>query len=304
MSNSPIEVKSTSKIEVITSLISPAIGGLSFLANDYFTEGLKNSSIQFYYIKQDATVKAYCLNDTHSTIAQMYHFRSDDSEADRFFLVLMNQIYTDQSRKNYTIFRCIRDFNPSASFLSEVASSGFHAQERFFMTLNLDTFHSPDSVADTSYACTTDITKSIPEIIDCIHDSVAGSQDALLYPEYTNKNLIKSLFVLNENDFATYANETSFLFFDGPKLIGLNLVAFDGDNDAYISQLAVHPDYRRKKLGKLLMIKSILALQSLQKKELFLHVTTSNPALVLYETLGFVKKDSRWVFIKDYNSSE
>lgn len=55
-------------------------------------------------------------------------------------------------------------------------------------------------------------------------------------------------------------------------------------NEAYISFLLVHPDFQRCSIGKIMLYHLI---QSCMGKDITLHVSVDNPAMLLYQTMGF-----------------
>ena len=55
-------------------------------------------------------------------------------------------------------------------------------------------------------------------------------------------------------------------------------------NEAYISFLLVHPDFQRCCIGKIMLYHLI---QSCMGKDVTLHVSVDNPAMLLYQTMGF-----------------
>ena len=55
-------------------------------------------------------------------------------------------------------------------------------------------------------------------------------------------------------------------------------------NEAYISFLLVHPDFQRCSIGKIILYHMI---QSCMGKDVTLHVSVDNPAMLLYQTMGF-----------------
>lgn len=55
-------------------------------------------------------------------------------------------------------------------------------------------------------------------------------------------------------------------------------------NEAYISFLVVHPDFRRAGIGKLMLYHLI---QTCMGKDVTLHVSVDNPAMLLYQSFGF-----------------
>ena len=55
-------------------------------------------------------------------------------------------------------------------------------------------------------------------------------------------------------------------------------------NEAYISFLLVHPDFQNCSIGKIMLYHLI---QSCMGKDVTLHVSVDNPAMLLYQTMGF-----------------
>ena len=55
-------------------------------------------------------------------------------------------------------------------------------------------------------------------------------------------------------------------------------------NEAYISFLLVHPDFQRCAVGKIILYHLI---QSCMGKDVTLHVSVDNPAMLLYQSMGF-----------------
>ena len=55
-------------------------------------------------------------------------------------------------------------------------------------------------------------------------------------------------------------------------------------NEAYISFLLVHPDFQRCSIGKIMLYHLV---QSCMGKDITLHVSVDNPAMLLYQTMGF-----------------
>ena len=89
-------------------------------------------------------------------------------------------------------------------------------------------------------------------------------------------------------------------------LLGEKVVGYCGMwlimDEAHITNVAVHPDYRRLKIGKALMLQMMnLAVQG-GAKAMTLEVRPSNTAAIrLYEQLGFVVKGRRKGYYTDNN---
>lgn len=71
----------------------------------------------------------------------------------------------------------------------------------------------------------------------------------------------------------------------GKLVIGCSFMTPDVKvNEAYISFLLVHPDFQRCSIGKIMLYHLI---QSCMGKDVTLHVSVDNPAMLLYQTMGF-----------------
>ena len=68
-------------------------------------------------------------------------------------------------------------------------------------------------------------------------------------------------------------------------------------NEAYISFLVVHPDFQRKSIGKIMLYHLI---QSCMGKDITLHVSVDNPAMLLYQSMGFKTERYCLGFYNDY----
>ena len=68
-------------------------------------------------------------------------------------------------------------------------------------------------------------------------------------------------------------------------------------NEAYISFLAVHPDFQGCGIGKIMLYHLI---QSCMGKDITLHVSVDNPAMILYQTMGFKTECYCLGFYNDY----
>jgi len=55
-------------------------------------------------------------------------------------------------------------------------------------------------------------------------------------------------------------------------------------NEAYISFLLVHPDFRNAGIGKIMLYHLV---QTCMGKDVTLHVSVDNPAMLLYQKFGF-----------------
>lgn len=84
----------------------------------------------------------------------------------------------------------------------------------------------------------------------------------------------------------------------GKLLVGCGFMTPDVKvNEAYISFLLVHPDFQRCSIGKIILYHLI---QSCMGKDVTLHVSVDNPAMLLYQTMGFKSEQYCLDFYRHY----
>ena len=286
---------------IIPSLITSFDDDPSYFSRSSFLTRLNSKQVTIFLLEVNKSLTAYCLCETANDVFHMYRFKFKDGLSYNYFFELVSFVYNFGSTQNVHYFRCSRDFNPSSELQNRFSTSGFSLHERFFMTLHLSAVHFEEPSLDEQYSSSSAISDNLDTIATCIYESVKDTIDALLYPEYHTVESISHLFGLKDSTNNEYDNQASILLFSNNTVVGLNLVGFDGEEKAYISQLAIHPDHRRSQLGTYLMIKSLISLKQMGKKVVYLHVSSGNPAQKLYESVGFKIKESRWVILKQYD---
>ncbi|KAG1656273.1 Cysteine-rich protein 2-binding protein [Nymphon striatum] len=98
---------------------------------------------------------------------------------------------------------------------------------------------------------------------------------------------------INMSDFLGYP-DFSVVAMYRKLIIGFGFMIADAKvNEAYITYLFTHPDWRRAKIGTFMLYHLI---QTCMGKDITLHVSSSNPAMVLYQDFGFKSEE----FIKDF----
>ncbi|MFW9983057.1 MAG: GNAT family N-acetyltransferase [Candidatus Thorarchaeota archaeon] len=80
----------------------------------------------------------------------------------------------------------------------------------------------------------------------------------------------------------------SFAILSDDIIVGFSLVLSRSDEEEHLEAIGIHPKFRRKGLGKILLRKSIEVLRSQNAQNFSLGVDTANsPAIKLYERFGF-----------------
>lgn len=100
--------------------------------------------------------------------------------------------------------------------------------------------------------------------------------------------------VVSENQARTAIEKSDFIITANVNNITVGMVRLITDGlQALIMDLAVHPDYQRKGIGKCLMIKIKEYLQSIVKNDdkILINLITDSSKLKFYERLGFNKAE-------------
>ncbi len=94
---------------------------------------------------------------------------------------------------------------------------------------------------------------------------------------------------------------TGFVWEEAQGLVGnISLIPYrlQGQRRYLIANVAVHPDFRRRGIGKLLTEQGIAYARAKGMPEVWLHVREENvPAITLYENLGFEEKARRTTWV-------
>lgn len=89
-----------------------------------------------------------------------------------------------------------------------------------------------------------------------------------------------------------------FGIFKNKKLVAVSGQRMQTDNFIEVSGVVTHPDYTRRGLAKQLITHTTKVILEANKYPI-LHTTKGNPAISLYETLGFkLTRDMNWWFFK------
>ncbi|MFC1959866.1 GNAT family N-acetyltransferase [Chloroflexota bacterium] len=162
--------------------------------------------------------------------------------------------------------------------------------ERHMMTCDLLGWSAPADAANGAYQVVgwTDEHQAGVEALAPLAQK--GNIDEIVVPDAQADRMVTSIRKIRAG---TYPNV-------GPFIAAASLVVLDaGGNVAgylaavdmgmlpFISEVAVHPDHRRRGLGRLLVEHSMAALREQRFPLVGLVVTGGNPALKLYEKLGF-----------------
>jgi ribosomal protein S18 acetylase RimI-like enzyme len=168
---------------------------------------------------------------------------------------------------------------------------GFNKYDRKAMTLEKDTVESmgiPPLSADIELHAYTEEMRE--EVVDLIYAANIGNIDIHVFPEFfSERDLVTKLVLDTENSrWGEWRDGISkVLTLDG-KIIGVCFWTMQGTT-GYIPEIAIHPDYKRKGLGRYILVASMKTLieEAEDLTGFRLDVTLDNPARNLYESVGF-----------------
>ena len=192
-----------------------------------------------------------------------------------------------------------------SSELSEYAvQCGFTKHDRWFMELLWADFLAPPGLPDNPNLIP--FTESmIEEITKLVFVSVYGTIDQDLFPfvygSYeTTLRFHKQVYA---EEFGTHKHSYSWVLKEDDESVGVCFMTTQGSSSGGVMHLAIHPEHRRRGLGRALLVHSLHNLFKIEPhlKKIYLAVTVSTPTIALYESVGFkkVNDSSTYVWKKD-----
>ena len=173
----------------------------------------------------------------------------------------------------------------------QLFSLGFNKYDRKSMTLEKDTVESlpvpsqPEEITLHAYD-----TEMKEEVVDLIYAANIENIDIHVFPEFfSERDLVAKLVQDTENSrWGTWRDGISKVLTKERKIIGVCFWTMQ-DTIGYIPEIAIHPDYKRKGLGRYILVASMKALldEADDLTGFRLDVTMDNPARNLYESVGF-----------------
>lgn len=180
--------------------------------------------------------------------------------------------------------------------LSEYAvSMGFRKFDRKFMTADKETLmeFNPKILAE-EYVVELYTDEMKGTVADLIYRANESNIDVMVFPHFfgTIEACERLIDNTKNNHYGQWKDNISKVLIHDEKVIGVCLLTLRG-NYGYIPDISIDPDYRRRGLGRYLLVRSLQDLLRSDKQltGISLDVTLENPARFLYESLGF--KDVR-----------
>ncbi len=192
-----------------------------------------------------------------------------------------------------------------SSELSDYAIQyGFVKHDRLYMRLQwADFLVPPDLPTSAELLPFTDT--MIEEISELVFRCVDGTVDQDLFPYVygTYETTLRFHQRLYAGDFGTHKPSYSWVMKEKDENIGVCFMNSGSVDSGGVMHITIAPEHRQKGLGRVLLVHSIHNLFKIEPglKSIYLAVTQSNPATILYESIGFkkVNDSSTYVMKKD-----
>jgi ribosomal protein S18 acetylase RimI-like enzyme len=120
--------------------------------------------------------------------------------------------------------------------------------------------------------------------------SLVGSVDEVVVPDVQDGRIGETLRQIREGSYPSigpWIEAASLVALDESGAVVGYIATVDMGTMGFVADIGVHPDHRRKGLGRLLVARSMAALQAQTYPMIGLAVTDRNPAVRLYKQLGF-----------------
>jgi GNAT superfamily N-acetyltransferase len=190
--------------------------------------------------------------------------------------------------------------------LSDYAISlGFSEYPRQYMRLErLDELHQNTSESEFELVnCSESLLEAVSKMV---FKCVKGTDDQVLFPYVygTYESILNFHERILNGQYGNHKSSYSWVLMDGSNPIGSSFMMTDEDVTGYLMHLAIDPEYRRHGLGRFLLVHSIMNLFNIESNltGIELAVTNRNPAMHLYESIGFkrVNDSSTYVWKKEH----
>jgi ribosomal protein S18 acetylase RimI-like enzyme len=185
--------------------------------------------------------------------------------------------------------RAERQVLPERIELEGLEAAGFLCRWRRRMLLELIGWRRPVVVPE-GYRLAPWHVRHLDAAAEVVHRANAGSVDALLYAPFfgdTPTQCRHGLLAILAGRYGPLHQPATQCAFRGQALVGVNLVISQGEELASIIEISVEPTHQGQGLGRALMVAALQVLRRDRYERTELAVTDGNPAIHLYESLGF-----------------
>jgi ribosomal protein S18 acetylase RimI-like enzyme len=256
---------------------------------DIVREAVETGNAEVYVSKSNGIITGFVSIGLVSNSISLLYSNKDDEEKKRLFKAGFDKL-KDTGKPIRLNGPWINDT------LSDYAIAlGFRKFDRQFMIADRETIstHALDGLSNR-YSIQSYSDEMVDQTADLIFRANKKNIDVLVFPHFFEtfefcKRLIENT---KNNHYGQWRENISKVLLHDEKLIGICFLTLRGKY-GYIPDIAIDPKYRRRGLGRYLLVHSLMDLldDEVQLAGISLDVTFENPARFLYESLGF--KDVR-----------
>jgi ribosomal protein S18 acetylase RimI-like enzyme len=191
----------------------------------------------------------------------------------------------------------------STEFSDYVVHNGVKKYDRAYMRLDRTVFSEaaqiPKSIEIAPFS-----EEQIDDVTHVVFRAVDNTVDQELWPTIYGTEQAALEFHRNiiSGNWGDHGPRSSWIAKSGPRCVGVCFMVTQGANGS-IMHLAVDPDWRRRGIGRALLTQSIdnLFRENDDLSGVYLAVTLGNPAMQLYESIGFsvVNYSSSYIWKKE-----
>ena len=181
---------------------------------------------------------------------------------------------------------------PAKSVQNHILEIGFTKHDREHRTLpraDIDALAEPVLPSDMYLEPYTEAHRD--EISELVFVGNDGHVDQDVFPDFfgTPENCKRLLENIENNNYGEYKESSSWILRQGGVAIGACFMTIRNGDTGYIPDIVIEPAFRRKGLGKAILIHSLKRQAESEQglAQTNLDVTNSNTAYQLYESLGF-----------------
>ncbi|MFW9963331.1 MAG: GNAT family N-acetyltransferase [Candidatus Sifarchaeia archaeon] len=236
-----------------------------------------------------------------------------DPKFNRISLIFANSDFSVEKELFDKMFGEFSEISPTITFdsgypipwisleFSEYAiSSGFMKHDRCFMMLqrpkSMDHHDLPDNFHLIPFS-----ESEIEDVTKMVFQSVDGSIDQNLFP-FVYESFDTTLRFHQQiiaGDFGIHKPSYSWILKKGDDCIGACFMTTSEEHIGHLMHLAIAPDFRRRGLGKNLLLHSLHNLFTIEPNlvKVDLTVTLSNPVRNLYVSIGFKRVNDMSTFV-------
>jgi len=189
----------------------------------------------------------------------------------------------------------------SEELFSYATDLGFVKHERAYMQLYpIEQKIFSKSTLSDDFGFVPFVDSKVDEISRLIFKCVDGTADQDIWPSFfiSVQKIVDFLSKMLDGEYGKHEDFYSWILQDRDKDVGVSLLV-SNEETGFLVQIAVDPEYRRQGLGRILLQHSIQSLVRINPliTKIELAVTESNPAMLLYDSLGFKTLNSSITFV-------